>query len=386
MAGQPPNEEGEDSGMHSPQESYLDQILRSLKSEHEEISAALSPAASTHDASAAAGCSSYATRMPPGSSSNIQAAPPDQLRGSGGGSAGSALNPWPFISSSASRHPATGVRRSLQTKQEAGKQESEQLYRDVVDTPGSSSSFHRDLQFMSEFPAWFIQDEGLEQQGAGIVVGGSQIPGAGPSSYSSRFSDRPEDVEFVAGRPHESFDAQLGNFRMSSSSAGLDAAAQAAAGRRSRSSTAVQPTSSESLYGTGPPQGRMWHPSSLESISSMQQTPIPAAAPRAGPRGPADAVEPPATAGVAARGRSTTMNPETPTSSLSVGSSSEGDDDAERRSSSRGRHQTAASPAAEEGASSAKRKTPERSLEEAGGEEQSTKSGSESKRLHQHSL
>lgn len=385
MAGQPPNEEGEDSGLHSLQESYLDQILRSLKSEQEEISAAPSPAASTHDASAAAGSSSYATRMPPGSSSNIQAAP-DQLGGSGGGSAGSALNPWPFISSSASRNRATGVPRSLQTKQEAGKQESEQLYRDVVDTPGSSSSFHRDLQFMSEFPAWFIQDEGLEQQGAGVVVGGSQIPGAGPSSYSSRFSDRPEDVEFAADRPHESFDAQLGNFRMSSSSAGLDAAAQAAAGRRSRSSTAVQPTSSESLYGAGPPQGRMWHPSSLESISSMQQTPIPAAAPRAGPRGPADAVEPPATAGVAARGRSTTMNPETPTSSLSLGSSSEGDDDAERRSSSRGRHQTAASPAAEEGASSAKRKTPERSLEEAGGEEQSTKSGSESKRLQQHSL
>jgi hypothetical protein len=178
----------------------------------------------------------------------------------------------------------------------------------------------------------------------------------------------------------------LGNFRMSSSSAGLDAAAQAAAGRRSRSSTAVQPTSSESLYGAGPQQGRMWHPASLESISSMQQTPIPAAAPRAGPRGPSDAVEPPAAAGVAARGRSTTMNPETPTSSLSLGSSSEGDDDAERRSSSRGRHQTAASPVAEEGASSAKRKTPERSLEEAGGEEQSTKSGSESKRLQQHSL
>jgi hypothetical protein len=374
MAGQPPNEEGEDSGMHSLQESYLDQILRSLKSEQDEISAAPSPAASTHDASAAAGSSSYATRMPPGSSSNIQAAPPDQLGGSGGGSAGSALNPWPFISASASRHPATGVPRSLQTKQEAGKQESEQLYRDVVDTPGSSSSFHRDLQFMSEFPAWFIQDEGLEQQGAGVVVGGSQIPGSGPSSYSSRFSDRPEDVD-------ESFDAQLGNFRMSSSSAGLDAAAQAAAGRRSRISTAVQPTSSESLYGAGPQQGRMWHPASLESISSMQQTPIPAAAPRAGPRGPADAIEPPA-----ARGRSTTMNPETPTSSLSLGSSSEGDDDAERRSSSRGRHQTAASPAAEEGASSAKRKTPERSLEEAGGKEQSTKSGSESKRLQQHSL
>ncbi|CAM6022350.1 unnamed protein product [Sphagnum balticum] len=62
--------------------------------------------------------------------------------------------------------------------------------------------------------------------------------------------------------------------------------------------------------------------------------PAPNLSPRAGPRGPADAVEPPATAGVAPRGRSTTMNPETPTSSLSLGSSSEGDDDAERRSSS----------------------------------------------------